>query len=41
VLHGGNIGQKVLLVVREGMVEKVKEYFQINEVKMVYNTSML
>jgi nucleoside-triphosphatase THEP1 len=41
VLAGGNSGQKVLLVVREGMAEKVKEYFQINEAAVIDSASSL
>jgi nucleoside-triphosphatase THEP1/ABC-type thiamin/hydroxymethylpyrimidine transport system permease subunit len=41
VLAGGNSGEKVLLVVREGMAENVKDYFQINDAVVINTISAL
>ena len=41
ILATGNEKQKLLLVVREGLVDTIKEFFQLKEVVIITNISVL
>jgi nucleoside-triphosphatase THEP1 len=41
ILSGTNENQKILFVVREGMAERVKEFFQVNDIILINNVDDL